>query len=84
MINGKEIKLPFNANIYINNNTVNINGEFVGKNKDIIYIYGDVQNIETDKSVNCNNVKDDIKAGGNVNCDDIGRNVSTGGSVRYG
>ena len=42
---------------------------------------GDVTNIKTDRSVNCNNVLGNIEAGGSVNCDDVGGDINAGGSV---
>ena len=49
------------------------------KNCDV-YIYGDVEHIECEGSVQCNNVKGNLQAGGSVNCDDVGGNINCGGS----
>lgn len=82
-INGKTIEVS-GSNISVINNKIFVDGkeisDEVSKNADI-YIYGDVGSIETDKSVNCDNVKGHINAGGSVNCDDVGGNIECGGSV---
>lgn len=85
-INGKQYNIP-NGNISIKNNKLYVNGKLVTEDNNIykateIVIKGDVENIETDKSVKCNNVKNSIKAGGSVNCDDVGGDIYAGGSVR--
>lgn len=83
VINGKEIKCNGN-NISIIDNKVFVDGKIISeeaiKDSDI-HIYGDVENIECQGSVECNNVNGYIKAGGSVNCDDVGGNINCGGSV---
>lgn len=83
VINGKEIKCNGN-NISVINNKVYVDGKAIAddvfKNSDI-YIYGNVEKIECEGSVHCNDVHGDIKAGGSVNCDDVGGSISCGGSV---
>lgn len=83
IINGKEIKCNGN-NISVINNKVYVDGKVITddvfKNSDI-YIYGNVENIECEGSVHCNDVHGDIKAGGSINCDDVGGDISCGGSV---
>jgi hypothetical protein len=82
-VNGKTIEVSGN-NISVINNKIFVDGkeisDEISKNADI-YIYGDVGSIETDKSVNCDNVKGDIHAGGSVNCDDVNGSINCGGSV---
>ena len=83
VVNGKSINCSGN-NVSIINNKIFVDGKEITdeatKNCDV-YIYGDVENIECQGSVNCNDVKGDIKAGGSVNCDDVGGNIICGGSV---
>lgn len=85
VINGREINVS-GCNISVMNNKVYVDGKLIKENDDIkdantICVYGDVGNIETDKSVNCNNVGGDVRAKGSVNCDDVRGNVEAGGSV---
>lgn len=83
IINGKEIKCNGN-NISVINNNVYVDGKIISeeavKNSDI-YVYGNVENIKCEGSVQCNDVSGDIRAGGSVNCDDVGGNIACGGSV---
>ncbi len=82
-------------------NGVDVTDQVNAKGDDIhtLRIEGDVGNVTTDASVNCDNVKGDVQAGGSVNCDrvsgsvsaggsvncdDVGGSVTAGGSVRYG
>ena len=82
VVNGKDIVCNGN-NVSIMNNKVFVNGKEVSdkatKNCDV-YIYGDVEHLECEGSVQCNNVKGNIQAGGSVNCDDVGGNINCGGS----
>lgn len=82
-INGKTIEVS-GSNITVVNNKIFVDGkeisDEVSKNANI-YIYGDVNYIETDKSVSCGNVTGNVYAGGSVSCDDIDGSVSCGGSV---
>ncbi len=85
VINGKEMNIQ-GSNFTIKNNKVFVDGKEIANGDDIqnantIFIYGDVKNIETDKSVNCNDVSGDVYAKGSVNCDNIKGNLSAGGSV---
>ncbi len=85
VINGKEINIQ-GSNISIKNNKVFVDGKEIANSDDIlkantIFIYGDVKNIETDKSVSCNDVLGNVYAKGSVNCDNIKGNVNSGGSV---
>ena len=73
------------TNIQINNGKVYIDGElkenFKDSHKIELIIKGNVWQINTDCSVNCYDVLEDIKAGGSVNCDDVSGDVVSGGSV---
>ncbi len=85
VINGKEINIQ-GSNFTIKNNKVFVDGKEIANSDDIqssntIFIYGDIKNIETDKSVSCNDVSGDVYAKGSVNCDNIKGNVNAGGSV---
>jgi hypothetical protein len=83
IVNGKKYEVE-GSNISIVNNKIYSDGKLVNKeeiNANSIIIEGNVENIETDLSVSCNNVKGDIKAGGSINCDNVGGNVTAGGSV---
>ncbi len=83
IINGKEIKCDGN-NIQVINNKVYVDEKIISeeaKKKSNIYVYGDVENIECEGSVECDNVKGNIKAGGSINCDNVGGDISCGGSV---
>lgn len=81
--NGKKYE---GDSITIMNGVVTIDGKLVEKDNEanIIHIHGDVGNLKTDKSVNCNNVSGNVDAGGSVNCDRVGNNVYAGGSVNSG
>lgn len=82
VVNGKEIICNGN-NVSIINNKVFVDGKEISnvatKNCNI-QIYGDVENIDCEGSVQCDNVKGDIQCGGSVNCDDVGGNINCGGS----
>ena len=83
IINGKEIKCDGN-NVQVINNKVYVDGKIISEEatkKSDIYVYGDVENIECEGSVECDNVKGNIKAGGSINCDNVGGDISCGGSV---
>lgn len=85
-INGKTWNLSGGANISIHSNSIYVNGEKLDESKDIlnahiIKIEGNVNNIDTDKSVDCDNVGGNINASGSVNCDDVKGDVHAGGSV---
>ena len=72
------------SNIQIRNGEVIVDGESVGNaGKGKVEIYGNVGNIQCDKSVNVNNgeVKGNVDAKGSVNCDDVNGFVNAGGSV---
>lgn len=83
VINGKEIHCN-GKRVSIINNQVYVDGENVSKdiipNSDV-YIYGNVEHLECEGSVHCNDIKGDIKAGGSVSCDNVGGNINCGGSV---
>ena len=84
VINGKSINCSGN-NVSIINNKVFVDGKEITDetiNNSDVCIYGDVESIDCQGSVNCNNVKGNIEAGGSVNCDDVGGNINCGGSVR--
>lgn len=73
-------------NIVVRNNKVFINGkdiEAVPNKKGIlgIEVTGTLASLETDSSVNCDDIAGNVRAAGSVNCDDIGGDVSAGGSV---
>lgn len=82
IINGKEISCNGN-NVTVINSKVFVDGKEVSdeaiKNSDI-HIYGDVQNIKCEGSVQCNDVEGDIQCSGSVSCDDVGGNINCGGS----
>lgn len=72
------------TNIAVRNNVVIIDGKQVdsGMNSILsIKVEGTLARLETDCSVNCDDIAGDVVAGGSVNCDDVGGNVSAGGSV---
>lgn len=81
--NGKEYE---GTSISVINGTVIIDGKVVEEDNkaSVIHIHGDVGELKTDKSVNCNNVKGDVDAGGSVNCSNVGGDVDAGGSVNAG
>ncbi len=83
VVNGKSINCIGN-NVSIINNKIFVDGKEITdeatKNCDV-YIYGDVENIDCQGAVSCNNVKGNIKAGGSISCDDVGGNINCGGSV---
>ena len=86
VINGKTYTFNDGANVSIINDSLYVDGKKIDSNQNIydisvIKIEGNVNNIETDKSVNCGDVKGNINAGGSVNCDDIEGDVTAGGSV---
>lgn len=72
-------------NISIRDGVVSIDG-VIQKDQDvrgaveIRVLSGMVARLDTDLSVNCNDVGV-VNAGGSVNCDDVAGNVSAGGSV---
>ncbi len=82
VVNGKDIICNGN-NVSIINYKVFVDGKEISdetiKNSDV-HIYGDVENIECEGSVQCDNVKGNIQAGGSVNCDDVGGSINCGGS----
>lgn len=59
---------------------IEISGNFSG-NVELKITEGIVQNIRTDRSVNCGAVGGNVDAGGSVNCDDVRGSVNAGGSV---
>ena len=68
IINGKEIKCDGN-NIQVINNKVYVDGKIISeeaKKKSNIYVYGDVENIECEGSVECD-VFDKLKVDQNFN-----------------
>lgn len=82
VVNGKTLTCS-GSNISIVNNKIFVDGKQISgdvtENCDV-HIYGDVENIECEGSVSCNNVNGNIKAGGSVNCDDVGGSINCGGS----
>ena len=89
-INGQTI-VSTNGNISFTGGELYIDGvktEYNGSVKiptpqiTITVISGTLQNLQTDGSVNCDDVHGDVTAGGSINCDDIGGNVSAGGSIK--
>lgn len=81
--NGKQYE---GTSISVVNGVVTIDGKLVeeGNTASIVHIHGDVGELKTDKSVNCNNVKGTVDAGGSVNCANVGGDVDAGGSVNAG
>lgn len=80
-INGKTYQ---GNGVSVVNGVVTIDGKVVDENaKDyrVLEIKGDVGSVQTDLSVNCDNVKGNVNAGGSVICDSVGGNVDAGGSV---
>lgn len=68
--------------ISIKNNEVIIDGEKVDETTaEKLVIKGEVNNLQTDLNVNCDNVSGDIIANGNVNCDDVSGNISAKGNI---
>lgn len=49
---------------------------------EIRILEGALVNLTTDASVNCNEVKGNVQAGGSVQCDNVGGSVNAGGSVQ--
>ena len=50
--------------------------------KEVTIIWqGDVQDLHSDFSVNCEEVHGDVHAGGSVNCDEVNGSVNAGGNV---
>lgn len=83
VINGKEIQCN-GKNVSIINNKIYVDGKVI--TEDIIsnteiYIYGNIENLECEGSVHCDDVHGNIKAGGSVNCDNVGGDINCGGSV---
>lgn len=81
--NGKQYE---GNSISVVNGVVIVDGKVVeeGNQASVIHIHGDVGQLKTDKSVNCNNVKQWVDAGGSVNCGNVGGDVDAGGSVNAG
>ena len=89
IVNGLEIEIPDGASVSIIDGEVSIDGKSVNKEEldainkaSNIIIEGDVNNITTDKSVKCRNVKGDITCEGSVHCDDVKGDVNADGSVQ--
>jgi len=82
-VNGKKYEVE-GSNISVVNGKIYADGKLVNEEEvkaNTIEIQGNINSLETDLSVNCNNVKGDIKAGGSINCDNVGGNITAGGSV---
>ena len=82
VVNGKTIQCNGN-NVSIVNNKVFVDGKEISDEavkKCDVYIYGDVENISCEGSIQCNDVKGDIECGGSVNCDNVGGSINCGGS----
>jgi hypothetical protein len=81
-INGKIYQ---GNNIVINGSKIIIDG--VERRDDaqgvveVRILEGVVENISSDASISCNNVKGNVQAGGSVSCNDVGGSVMAGGSV---
>ena len=73
-------------NITITNGVVRIDGVTQGEKVsgvvEILITEGAIANLNTDASVNCNNVGGDVQAGGSVNCENVSGSVHCGGSVK--
>ncbi|UUZ75441.1 hypothetical protein LP414_27380 [Polaromonas sp. P1(28)-13] len=74
------------SNITIRNGVITIDGVKQADDStkgavEIRVLEGTIGELNSDLSVNCNNVTGNVHAGGSVNCDDVGSNVSAGGSV---
>ena len=85
-VNGKTYK---GKSVVVRNNKVIIDGKQVD-DKDLpetvlaIEVKGDLVSLETDASVNCENIKGDVDAGGSVNCGSVGGDVDAGRSDNCG
>lgn len=82
-INGK---IYNGNNITIRNSKITIDGveqkdDSAKGAVEIRVLEGTIGQLDTDLSVNCNNVANGVNAGGSVNCEDVLGNVSAGGSV---
>lgn len=85
-------KIVINGIEYFSDRSININGDTVTvdgieQNEkipnvvEIRVLEGTIQNLITDRSVTCGDVRGNIDAGGSVNCDDVEGNITAGGSV---
>lgn len=81
-INGVTIQTN-SKDISIVNGQVKIDGQTVTEiDKKVKIVWeGDLASLTTDMSVECNNIKGDVNAGGSINCDNVGGTVIAGGSV---
>lgn len=70
-------------NISVINGVVKVNGKVVSESKEVLHIEvtGTLENLQTDLSVNCEDIAGDLHAGGSVNCDSVKGNINAGGSV---
>lgn len=72
-------------NVTVSNGIVRIDGQVVSSKPTHgileVKVTGTLHNLESDASVNCEDVAGDVHSGGSVNADNIGGNVNAGGSV---
>lgn len=83
--------ISINGQVFSGNNVSIINGRVTidsvvqqGDVKGVVEIRvteGVIGSLTTDASVNCGEVRGDVKAGGSVNCDGVGGSITCGGSV---
>lgn len=88
-INGSNISITNGGNVSIVNGELFIDGvktEYEGGVKGktpVIYltINGEVSNLSSDGSINCDDIKGNVTSGGSINCDDIVGDVKAGVSI---
>lgn len=88
-VNGKTKTLtaPEGQNISVINGRILVDGKDytdeceLPENVVKIEVKGTLLNLETDATVNCENVEGNVVARGSVNCDRVAGNVQAGGSV---
>lgn len=77
------------SSVIVRNSIIKVDGKTVdvGKVKDGILqikVEGTLDNLETDGSVTCGDVRGDIQAGGSVSCENVSGSVMAGGSISHG
>ena len=86
-VNGKRISVANASSISVVKGRVVVDGKEMTDQLDLpenvikIEVVGTLASLETDITVNCEDVSGNVHANGSVNCDDIGGNLTAGGSV---
>ncbi len=86
VINGKRYFAPLGS-VTVVNNQVFVEGQRIAEDQELkgivlLRIEGEIGSVQSDISVQCGDVQNNVSASGSVACDNVGGSVTASGSVQ--